>query len=125
MNKILGMNKRRSLLFAISGLFATLCGQVRADKSIGTKKQILFLSYEGKRYKIPARKKIVFIDLPPNKYFEVEAINLDDTSVPSKRSYSFRMPCVPSKPCTLIKGKYLFLIYPKGAPWPNKQLKTT
>ena len=47
-------------------------------KALAQKKQILFLSYEGQKYEIPAHKKIVFIDLPPNKYFEVEAINLDD-----------------------------------------------
>ena len=121
------MNKRRSLLFAISGLFATLCGQVHAVKSFGTKKQILFLSYDGQRYKIPARKKIVFIDLPPNKYFEIETIDLDNTSVHSKRSYSFRMPCIPTKPAhlTLNETNTLFIIYPKGIPWPNKQPKTT
>ena len=121
------MNKRRSLLFAISGLFATLCGQAHAVNSFGTKKQILFLSYEGERYKIPAHKKIFFIDLPPNKYFEVEAINLDDRSVNSKRSYSFRMPCILTKPAYFeLKEKNLaFIIYPKGTPWPNKQPKAT
>ena len=121
------MNKRRSLLFAISGLFATLYGQVRADKSIGTKKQILFLSYEGKRYKIPARKKIVFIDLPPNKYFEIEAIDLDNASVQSKSSYAFRVPCIPTKPLhfALIETNTVFVIYPKGTPWLNKQTIST
>ena len=121
------MNKRRSLLFAISGLFATLCGQAHAVKSFGTKKQILFLFYDGQRYKIPARKKIVFIDLPPNKYFEIETIDLDNTSVHTKRSYSFRMPCIPTKPAcyALNETNTLFIIYPKGIPWPNKQPKTT
>ena len=121
------MNKRRSLLFAISGLFATLCGQAHAVKSFITKKQILFLSYEGQRYKIPARKKIVFIDLPPNKYFEIETIDLDNTSVHSKRSYSFRMPCIPTRPLRIVLNETntLFVIYPKGIPWLNKQPKTT
>ena len=114
-------------MFAISGLLATLCGQVHAVKSFGKKKQILFLSYEGQRYEIPARKKIVFIDLPPNKYFEIEAIDLDDRSVQSKRSYSFRMPCIPTKPLhfALNETNTVFIIYPKGIPWLNKQLKTT
>ena len=121
------MNKRRLLLFAISGLFVTLCGPVRAVKSFGTKKQILFLSYDGQRYEIPARKKIVFIDLPPNKYFEIEAIDLDNASAYSKRSYSFRMPCVPTKPTqfALNETNTLFVIYPKGIPWLNRQPKTT
>ena len=121
------MNKRRSLLFAISGLFATLCGQVHAVKRFGTKKQILFLSYEGQRYKIPARKKIVFIDLPPNKYFEIEATDLDNLSVHSKRSYRFRVPCIPTKPLhfTLNETNTVFVIYPKGTPWLNKQTITT
>ena len=121
------MNKRRSLLFAISGLFATLCGQVHAVKSFSKKKKVLFLLYEGRKYEIPAHKKIVFIDLPPNKYFEVETINLDDRSVHSKRSYSFRMPCIPIKPVhyELKENNLVFVIYPKGTPWPNKQLKTT
>ena len=44
------MNKRRSLLFAISGLCATLCGQAHAVKSFGEKK-ILFLSMMGKDMK--------------------------------------------------------------------------
>ena len=114
-------------MFAISGLFATLCGQVCADKSIGTKKQILFLSYEGKRYKIPARKKIVFIDLPPNKYFEIEAIDLDTVSVQSKSSYSFRVPCIPTKPLRFVLNETntVFIIYPKGIPWLNKQTIST
>jgi len=121
------MNKRRSLLFAISGLFATLCGQVHAVKRFGRKKQILFLSYDGQRYEIPARKKIVFIDLPPNKYFEIEAIDLDNASVDSKRSFSFRMPCIPAKPANfeLKERNLVFIIYPKGTPWPHKQPKTT
>ena len=121
------MNKRRSLLFAISGLFATLYGQVHAVKSFSTKKQILFLSYDGQRYKIPARKKIIFIDLPPNKYFEIEAIDLDNASVDSKRSFSFRMPCIITKPAHFeLKEKNLvFVIYPKGIPWLTKQPKTT
>ena len=92
------MNKKRSLLFAISGLLATLCGRVHGVTSFGAKKQILFLSYEGQRYKIPARNKIVFIDLPPNKYFEIEAIDLNNVSVHSKRIHSFRVPCIPTKP---------------------------
>ena len=78
-------------MFAISGLLATLCGQVHAVKSFSKKKQVLFLLYEGQKYEIPANKKIIFINLPPNKYFEVEAINLDDTSVPQSAN-SFRMP---------------------------------
>ena len=121
------MNKRRLLLFAISGLFATLCGQGHAVKSFGTKKQILFLSYDGQRYEIPARKKIVFIDLPPNKYFEIEAIDLDTASVQSKSSYSFRVPCIPTKPLRFVLNKTntVFIIYPKGIPWLNKQPKTT
>ena len=112
------MNKRRSLLFAISGLFTALCGRAHAVKNFGTKKQILFLSYEGERYKIPARKKIVFIDLPPNKYFEIEAINLDNASVQSKNSYSFRVPYVPTKPLhfALNETNTVFIIYPKGIP---------
>ena len=121
------MKKRRSLLFAILGLSATLCGQVYAVKSISKKKQVLFLLYGGQKYEIPAHKKIVFIDLPPNKYFEVEAINLDDRLAHSKRSYSFRMPCIPTKPVRfeLKENNLVFIIYPKGTPWPNKQLKTT
>ena len=112
------MNKRRSLLFAISGLFATLCGQAHAVNSFGTKKQILFLSYEGERYKIPAHKKMVFIDLPPNKYFKIEAINLDNASIQSKSSYSFRVPCIPTKPLhfALNETNTVFIIYPKGIP---------
>ena len=72
-------------------------------------------------------KKIVFIDLPPNKFFEVKAINLGDRSVHLKRSYSFRMPCIPTKPMhfELKENNLVFIIYPKGTPWPNKQLKTT
>ena len=121
------MHKRRSLLFAISGLFAMLCGQVHAVKKFGTKKQILFLSYEGRRYKIPARKKIVFIDLPPNKYFEIEATDLDNLSVQTKPSYSFRMPCIPTKPLHFVfnETNTVFVIYPKGIPWLNRQPKTT
>ena len=121
------MNKRRSLLFAISGLFATLCGEVHAVKKFSAKKQMLFLSYGGQRYEIPTRKKIVFIDLPPNKYFEIEAINLDNVSVHSKRSYSFRVPCIPTKPLRIVLNETntVFLIYPKGVPWLNKQPKTT
>ena len=121
------MNKRRSLLFAISGLFATLCGQAHAVKSFGTKKQILFLSYEGQRYRIPAYKKIVFIDLPPNKYFKIEAIDLDNASVQSKSSYSFRVPCIPTKPLRFVLNETntVFVIYPKGIPWLNKQTITT
>ena len=121
------MNKRRSLLFAISGLVATLCGQVHAVKSFGTKKHILFLSYEGQKYKIPARKKIVFIDLPPNEYFEIEATDLDNFSLHSKRIYTFRVPCIPTKPLhfALNETNTVFIIYPKGMPWLNKQLKTT
>ena len=116
------MKKRRSLLFAISGLLTALGGQVYAVKSFSKKKQVLFLLYEGRKYEIPAHKKIVFIDLPPNKYFEVEAINLDDRSVHSKRSYSFRMPCIPIKPVhyELKENNLVFIIYPKGTPWPNK-----
>ncbi len=121
------MKKRRSLLFAISGLFATLCGQLHAVKSFGTKKQILFLSCEGQRYKIPAGKKIMLIDLPPNKYIEIEAIDLDNLSVNSKRIYSFQMPCIPTKPLhfALNEANTVFIIYPKGIPWLNKQPKTT
>ena len=121
------MNKRRSLLFAISGLFATLCGQSFAVKNFGKRKQLLFLLHDGQKYKIPAHKKIVFIDLPPNKYFEIEAIDLDNASVDSKRSFSFRMPCIPTKPTHFeLKEKNLvFIIYPKGTPWPNKRPKTT
>ena len=114
-------------MFAISGLLVTFCGQVHAVKSFSKKKQVLFLLYEGQKYEIPAHKKIVFIDLPPNKYFKVEAIKLDDTSVHSKHSYSFRMPCVPTKPMhfELKENNLVFIIYPRGTPWPNKQLKTT
>ena len=121
------MNKRRSLLFAISGLFATLCRQAHAVKSFGTKKQILFLSYDRQRYEIPARKKIVFIDLPPNKYFKIEAMDLDNASVQSKSSYSFRVPCIPTKPqhFALNETNTVFVIYPKGIPWLNRQPKTT
>tara|TARA_E500000178_G_C16652935_1_gene587226 strand:- start:272 stop:637 length:366 start_codon:yes stop_codon:yes gene_type:complete len=121
------MNKRRSLLFTISGLFATLCGQANAVKSFSTKKKILFLSYEGQRYRIPARKKIVFIDLPPNKYFKIEAIDMDTASVQSKSSYSFRVPCIPTKPqhFALNETNTVFVIYPKGIPWLNRQPKTT
>ena len=121
------MKKRRSLLFAISGLFATLCGQVHAAKNYGRKKQILFLSYDGQRNKIPARKKIVFIDLPPNKYFEIEAIDLDTVSVQSKSSYSFRVPCIPTKPLRFVLNETntVFIIYPKGIPWLNKQTIST
>ena len=121
------MNKRRSLLFAISGLFATLCGQVHAIKNFGVKKQILFLSYEGQRYKIPAQKKIVFINLPPNKYFEIEATDLDNLSVRSKRIYAFRVPCIPTKPLHFVLNETntVCIIYPKGIPWLNKQPKTT
>ena len=117
------MNKRRSLLFAISGLFATLCGQVYAAKNFGRKKQILFLSYDGQRYEIPVQKKIVFIDLPPNKYFEIEAIDLDNASACSKRVYAFRVPCIPTKPLHFVLNKTntAFVIYPKGIPWVSKQ----
>ena len=121
------MHKRRSLLFAISGLFATLCGKMHAVKSFDTKKQILFLSCEGQKYKIPARKRMVFINLPPNKYFEIEAIDLDNASAYSKRSYSFRVPCIPTKPLhfALNETNTVFIIYPKGIPWLNRQPKTT
>ena len=121
------MKKRRSLLFAISGLLVTLCGRVHAVKSFSKKKQVHFLLYEGQKYEIPAHKKIVFIDLPPNKYFEVEAITSDDRLVHSKHSYSFRMPCVPTKPMhfELKENNLVFIIYPKGTPWLKKQLKTT
>ncbi len=121
------MKKRRSLLFAISGLLATLCGQVHAVKGFSKKKQVLFLLYEGQKYEIPVHKKIAFIHLPPNKYFEVGAIDFDDRSVYSKRSYSFRMPCIPTKPVRLElkENNLVFIIYPKGTPWPNKQPKTT
>ena len=121
------MKKRRSLLFAISGLLAALCGQVHAVKSFSKKKKVLFLLYEGRKYEIPAHKKIVFIDLPPNIFFEVKAINLGDRSVHLKRSYLFRMPCIPTKPMhfELKENNLVFIIYPKGTPWPNKQLKTT
>ena len=120
------MKKRRSLLFAISGLLVALCGQSLASKNFGKKKQVLFLLHDGQNYKIPAHKKIVFIDLPPNKYFKVEAINLDDRLVHTKRSYSLRMPCIPTKPVhfELKEINLVFIIYPKGTPWPNKQLKT-
>ena len=119
------MKKRRSLLFAISGLLTTLCGQVHAVKSFGKKKQVLFLLYEGQKYEIPAYKKIVFIDLPPNKFFEVKAINLGDRSVHLKRSYSFRMPCIPTNPVhfSLKEKNIVFIIYPKGIPCLNKQSK--
>ena len=121
------MKKRRSLLFAISGLLVTLCGQVHAVKDFSKKKRVLFLLYEGQKYEIPANKKIVFIDLPPNKFFEVKAINLGDRSVHLKRSYSFRMPCIPTKPAqfALNETNTLFVIYPKGIPWLNRQPKTT
>ena len=121
------MNKRRSLLFAISGLFATLCAQVYAAKNFGRKKQILFLSYDGRRYKIPARKKLVFIDFPPNKHFEIQTTNLDNLSVHSKRSYRFRVPCIPTKPLhfTLNETNTVFVIYPKGTPWLNTQTVST
>ena len=121
------MKKRRSLLFAISGLFATLCGQVHAVKSFDTKKKILFLSYDGQRYRIPARKKIVFIDLPPNKYFEIEAMDFDNASAYSKHIYAFRVPCMPTKPLHFVLNKTntVFIIYPKGIPWLNKQPKIT
>ena len=112
------MNKRRSLLFAISGLFTTLCGQVHAVKSFCANKKILFLSYDGQKYEIPARNKIVFIDLPPNKCFEIEATDLDNLSLHSKRSYSFRVPCIPTKPLhfALNEANTVFIIYPKGNP---------
>ncbi len=121
------MNKRRSLLFAISGLSATLCGKVHAFKSFGKKKRILFLSYGGQRYKIPTRKKIVFIDLPPNKYFEIEAVELDIVSVHAKRIYSFRVPSVLTKPLhfALNETNTVFIIYPKGIPWLNKEPRIT
>ena len=121
------MKKRRFLLFAISGLIASLCGQVHAVKSFGRKKQILFVSYEGQRYEIPTRKKIVFIDLPPNRYFQIEAVDLDNVSVHSKRIYLFRVPCIPTKPLhfALNETNTVFIIYPKGIPWLNKQPKTT
>ena len=121
------MKKRRSLLLAISGLLATVCGQLHAVKDFTKKKQVHFLLYEGQKYEIPAHKKIVFIDLPPNKYFEVEAIKLDDRSVHSTRNYLFRMPCIPTKPVyfELKENNLVFIIYPKGTPWPDNQLKTT
>ena len=114
-------------MFAISGLFATLCGQVHAVKSFGTKKQMLFLSYDGQRYEIPARKKIVSIDLPPNKYFEIETIYLDTASVQSKRSFTFQVPCITTKPLhfALNETNTVFIIYPKGTPWLTRQPKTT
>ena len=113
-------------MFAISGLFATLCGQVHAVKSFGTKKQILCLSYDGQRYEIPAREKIVSIDLPPNKYFEIETTDLDDLSVHSRRSYSFRVPFITTKPLHFVldETNTLFIIYPRGIPWLAKQSKT-
>ena len=112
------MKKRRSLLFAISGLLATFCGQLHAVKSFSKKKQLLFLLYEGRKYEIPAHKKIVFIDLPPNKYFKIEVINLDNSSTFSKRKYSFQMPCMPTKPLhfALNETNTVFMIYPKGPP---------
>ena len=118
------MKKRRSLLFAISGLFATLCGQVHAAKNYGRKKQILFLTYEGQRYEIPVQQKIVFIDLPPNKYFEIEAIDFVNVSACSKCIYAYRVPCIPSKPLhfALNKTKTAFVVYPKGIPWVSKQI---
>ena len=117
------MNKRRLLLFAISGMFATLCGQGHAVKSFGTKKQILFLSYDGQRYEIPTHEEIVSIDLPPNKYFEIEAIDFDNASACSKRIYAFRVPCIPTKPLhfALNKTNTAFVIYPKGIPWVSNQ----
>ena len=117
------MNKKRSLFFAISGLFVTLSGPVRTVKSFGAKKQILFLSYDGQRYEIPTREEIVSIDLPPNKYFEIEAIDLDNASACSKRVYAFRVPCIPTKPLhfALNKTNTAFVIYPKGIPWVSKQ----
>ena len=127
MNKIPAIRKRRSLLFAISGVFATFHGQVPASKSFSTKKQMLFLLYEKKRYEIPAQKKIVFIDFPPNKYFEIESIDLNNASGRSKRIYSFRVPCIPTKPLhfALNETNAVFVIYPKGNPWLNKRSKTT
>ena len=121
------MKKRRSLLFVMSGLFVTLCGQVRAVKYFSKKRPVLFLLYEGQKYEIAAHKRMVFIDLPPNKYFEIEAVNLDNTSVRSKRNYSFRMPCIPTKPVhfELKEKNIVFIIYPKGTPWLNMQSKTT
>ena len=120
------MKKRRSLLFAISGLVFTLCGQARAVKNFGKKKQVFFLLYKRQKYEIPANKKIVFIDLPPNEYFEIETISLDSTLKYSKRSYSFRMPCIPTKPVrfALNEKNIVLIIYPRGIPCPNKQSKT-
>ena len=112
------MKKRRSLLFAISGLLAMLSGQIHAVKSVSKKKQVLFLLYEGQKYEIPAHNKIVFIDLSPNKCFEIEATDLDNLSLHSKRSYSFRVPCIPTKPLhfALNEANTVFIIYPKGNP---------
>ena len=112
------MNKRRYFLFAISGLLVTLCGQARAVKNISKENQVFFLLCEGQKYKISARKKIVVIDLPPNKYFKIEAIDLDNASIQSKSSYSFRVPCVPIKPLhfALNETNTVFIIYPKGIP---------
>ena len=96
-------------------------------KALARKNKYFSYLYEGERYKIPAHKKMVFIDLPPNKYFKIEAIDLDNASVQSKSSYSFRVPCVPTKPLhfALNETNTVFIIYPKGTPWLNKQPKTT
>ena len=78
-----------------------------------------FSTYEGQKYEIPAQKNS-FYRLPPNKYFEVEAINLDDTSIHQKVVIHFQ--CIPTKPVHFAKRKEsVFIIYPKGTPWPNKQ----
>ncbi len=121
------MKKRRSLLFAISGLLVALCGQSLAVKNFGKKKQVLFLLHDGQKYKIPAHKKIVFIDLPPNKNFKIEVINLDNSSTCSKRNYSFQMPCIPTKPLhfALNETNTVFTIYPKGTPWTDKRSNNT
>ena len=121
------MNKRRYFLFAISGLLVTLCGQARTVKNISKENQVFFLLCEGQKYKISARKKIVVIDLPPNKYFKIEAIDLDNESAYSKRIYAFRVPCITTKPLhfAINETNTVFVIYPKGTPWLNKQQKTT
>ena len=117
------MKKRRSLLFGISGILLTGFGHARAVKNFSNEQQALFVMFEGTIQKIPVHKKIVFIDLPPNKYFKVKVVNLDGASADSTNSYSLRMPCAPTKPLKFILGEtnIVFIIYPKGRPWPNKK----
>ena len=62
--------------------------------------------------------------MPPNKYFEIEAIDLDTVSVQSKIAIHLECPVFPLSPrFVLNETNTVFIIYPKGIPWLNKQTK--